>query len=147
MHPQRRTSRIQTDLLVGVITLLLGSIIYIGGAFTLTPPAHAQTGANRQFHVTGQSITGTLASPATVEGGTLATSVNIDFIVIANKDSSAHTITIQDCTPTTPFVLFNAYSIPATTTWTIPLGNSRFVGCLQWTASSTNVWGTIVGTR
>jgi hypothetical protein len=100
------------------------------------------------FHVTGQQIPATLTSPATLEGATTSTNVNVDFIVIANTDGSAsHTVTVEDCSSPNPFILFNAYPVAAGTMWPVPMGNSRFVGCLKWSASSTSLMGTIVGSR
>ena len=105
-----------------------------------------QTRGVRQFHVSGQQVPAVAASPATLEGGTLNTSVNVDFLVIANSDTSSHTITVVDCA-STPFLLFTAAPVAAQTTWTIPLGNMRFTSCFQWSASSTTVYGSVVGTR
>ena len=126
---------------------LLGIMAGLGALDIDVRHVYAQTGANRQFHVTLNSIPGSLTSPATIEGGPTNTAVNVDWIVIVNTDSSAHTVTIEDCTPTTPFLLYGAYSIAANTTWSTPYGNTRFNGCLKWSASSTLVQGSIVGTR
>ncbi len=101
----------------------------------------------RQFHVSGLPIPSSAASPAALEGGTLNTDVNVDFLVISNTDSSSHTVTIVDCTAVTPFTLFNASPIAALTVWPVPLGGMRFKGCFKWSASSTTVMGGVTGTR
>ena len=110
-------------------------------------PLRAQTGSNRQFHVTLNALPSSLTAPTPIEGGALTTSVNVDFIVLTNPDASAHTVTVEDCTATTPFTPLNAVSLPANTTWGLPFGNTRFVGCFKWSSSSALVQGSVVGTR
>lgn len=126
----------------GTYTLLLITAL-IGAGILL----HGQNNQSRTFHVSGQQLPGSLTSPTPIEGIALTTSVAVDSIVISNTDSVAHTVTIEDCQGT-PFILYNAYSIPATTTWfTGPMAGTRFTGCIKWSASDTHVMGTIVGGR
>lgn len=102
----------------------------------------------KDFHVSGVQIPGSLTNPAAIEGGTLNTGVFVTQLIIANTDlSNGHTVTVQDCTPTTPFILLNGYTIAAGSTWFLPLGGTRFTGCFKWSASDTTVMGTVVGTR
>lgn len=71
--------------------------------------------------------------------------VYVDMLLLSNKDSSAHTVTVTDCS-STPFLLFNGSTIPANTLWVIPLGGVEFTGCFKWAADdATHVFGTIVG--
>jgi hypothetical protein len=103
--------------------------------------------SNSQFHVSGQQLPATLTSPTPIEGRALTTRVSVDFMVIANTGSSVRHVTVEDCTATTPFILYNAYPIPALTAWLTPLGNTSFGGCFKWSADSTDVMGTVTGTR
>src|SRR6266849_1923423 len=100
------------------------AVLMIALAVVLSPLA-SQPRSPRQFHVTGQAIPTSAASPAALEGGTLNTDVNVDFLVISNTDSSSHTVTVVDCTAVTPFSLFTASPIAALTVWPVPLGNMR----------------------
>ena len=96
------------------------------------------------FHVSGQALPAVLASPTSIEGKVLNVSSTISILVIANTDTTSHTVTIQDG-QTTAFKLFNAYTIEAGATWVVPLNGTRFEGGLNWSASDTKVMGTIVG--
>ncbi len=106
----------------------------------------AATNTPRQFHVSGVALPASAASPTPIEGTALTTDVNVDGMWICNKDTSTHTVTIEDC-GSPQFVAFNAYTIAASTMWPIPGFNTRFRGCFKWTADSTLVMGTVVGTR
>lgn len=138
----------KANLTLGLVTLLLGfSIILIHPSET-----HAQNPNLKTVHVTGQPLPASLGFATVLEGGTTNKSLNIQFLVLSNTGSASQTVTVQDCTPTTPFVFFPAgTTIPGTgnpnSTWTIPLGGVRFTGCFKWQASSTNVQGSLVGTQ
>lgn len=88
----------------------------------------------KPVHVTSQAIPATATAPPVLEGGTLNATTLVSFLSIANPDSAAYTITVADCSAP-PFVLFNAYSVSAASTWTVPLGGTRFAGCFHWSAS------------
>jgi len=132
---------------IGLLTLLIGGAILLLNR-PLSVQAQQQKGA---FHVTGQALTTSLASPAVLEGGTTNTNVDLTTLVLVNTDTASHTVTVEDCTPTTPFVFLPAVTIPgvgsANSTWVIPMYSTRFTGCLKWSASSTLISGSIVGVR
>lgn len=102
------------------------------------------------FTVSGQALPSSLASPACDQGsacggstpGTLTRSLATDQVVIVNTDSGSHTFTLEDC-QTAPFVLYSASTLTAGQVLYIP-GPVRFAGCLQWSASSSKVMGSVV---
>ena len=107
---------------------------------------------NRPVHVTTTALQSSLTIPSVIEGGTANTTVYVTMIVIANTDTSSHTISITDCTTGTAFSLFTNAPIAASTTWILPLaggsgGGIRFDSCFKWSANSTTVMGSMVGTR
>jgi hypothetical protein len=59
-----------------------------------------------------------------------------------NTDSASHTFTLEDC-QTAPFVLYNASALTAGQVVYV-IGPIRFIGCLQWSANSSKVMGSIV---
>lgn len=126
---------------VWTLTVVLTLLALLDGRVTLT---HAAT-SGRNFQVTGQTLPPTLTSPSKVQGGTTNTDTDVTYLIIANTGSSDRTVTVADCS-VSAFYLFNAYTIPAKAMWGLPLANTRFKGCLKWSASSTEVMGTIVGT-
>ncbi|GAC1700194.1 MAG: hypothetical protein NVS9B4_01150 [Candidatus Acidiferrum sp.] len=100
------------------------------------------------FHVLQQSLptpVTTPVSPTSYEGNVLSYSVLVNSLVIQNIDTVSHTVTVQDCA-TTPFRLFNAYTIAASTTWTIPL-NMSFIACFKWASDSALVYGSATGQK
>jgi hypothetical protein len=97
------------------------------------------------FTVSGQGLPSTAASPTSDQGKALTTSIKITTIVISNTSNSAQTVTVNDCQGT-PFYLYKAYPIQPLTTWIFSAA-VPFAGCLQWSASSTSVMGTIVGAQ
>lgn len=137
----------KANLTIALVTLALGL-----GIILVHPSeqAHAQNGS-RSVHVTGQPMTTSLASPTVLEGGTTNTNIDLTTLVIVNTDTVSHTVTVEDCTPTTPFVFLPAVTIPAAgsanSSWVIPMYQTRFTGCLKWSASSTLVFGAAVGSR
>ena len=123
--------------LVGITAVLL---VLFAAAVAQSPDRRTQ------FHVTSSGLPASLTVPSTIEGRSLNNrNVNVEFVVIANTDpANVQTVTIQDC-QMTPFKLASAYPIQPLQTWFIPLGGATFVGCIKWSASSTNVMGSIVG--
>jgi hypothetical protein len=117
--------------------LLLVVLISLG----LSIPSFAGT-----FTVSGQGIPSSAASPTSDQGKALTTSLQLTTLVIANTSASSQTVTVNDCQGT-PFYLFKAAPIPAGTTWIVNATAIPFAGCLQWSASSTAVMGTIVGAQ
>lgn len=107
-------------------------------------PAQAAT-SGRNFQVTGQTLPPTLTSPTKVQGGTTNTDTDVMLLILANTGSTDRTVTVTDCSSSV-FYLFNAYTLPAKAMWALPLYNTRFKGCLKWSATSTEIMGTIVGT-
>lgn len=97
-----------------------------------------------QWQVSGAAVPSSLTFLVARQGRTLNTSASLDFLVISNTDTAAHTVTVQDGQGS-PFILLNAYTIPASTTWFMPLGSTVFVSGIKWSASSTMVMGTAVG--
>lgn len=116
--------------------ILLILVVLALGGFTLGHYALSAEAATaiRDFHVTGQSIPAALGNPTVLEGGTTNTTVNLSSLVVSNKDTAIHNVTVQDC-GSPPFILFNAYPIAASTSWFAPLGGVRFTGCLKWLAT------------
>ena len=140
---ERSMKRNLTPFLIVLFAVLACALLLEYGRTS----ARAATTGNRPVHVSGQPLPGTLGYATILEGGQTDAALNIDFIVLANTGSSDYTVTVEDCTSKTPFILFNAYTIAATTTWTVPLGGTRFTGCMKWAASNAAVMGTLVGTR
>jgi hypothetical protein len=133
-----RKTNIEKWALLSAIVLL----VYFAWKIPYPPLAWAAT-SGRPIHVTGQAITGSLAYPACLEGGTTQRDMDVGMIIIANTDASAHTITIEDGQGS-PFIFFSAYPIAAKTTWIISLGGTRFRGGLRWTSDSTTVQGSVI---
>jgi len=134
------------------LTILLVTLAFGLGIILVHPgDTHAQSITGRQVHVTGQALTTSLASPSVLEGGTTNTNINLTTIVLVNNDTASHTVTIEDCTPTTPFVFLPAVTIPgvgsANSSWVIPMYGTRFTGCFKWSASSVLISGSVTGTR
>lgn len=92
--------------------------------------------APQAFHVSATALPAhaSIASPTPIEGRILTTDVNPTFLTLANRDTSSHTVTIRDC-GTPIFTMYDAYPIAATTTWHVPLGDTRFRGCFKWSAT------------
>ncbi len=140
---------ILTRIALGVLFFAGWFAIPLGVGLWLDSPIHtlhAQSTTLHAFHVSGAAIPTSVTVPVAAEGGSLTAPVLVDFLVIANTDSVSHTILVEDGQGT-PFVFFNAYPIPASTTWTIPMGGTRFPGGFKWQSSSTTVMGTVTGRR
>jgi hypothetical protein len=121
--------------IASVLAVLAGMMFLTGQAST-----------KGTFQVSGAAIPTSATVPTAAQGGALNTSVLIDALVIANTDTSSHTILVEDC-QATPFLLLNNYPIAASTTWTMDLHGIRFQGCFKWQSNSTTVMGTVTGTR
>lgn len=122
-------------------------VVALFAAVALAPFAivNAQPSPGKVFHVSGQGMPASLTSPTSDENRPTNRSLLLDTLVIANNSGAQQTVTLQDC-QTTPFKFFNGAPIPAGTTWVLSFVNGiRFQGCLQWSASSTSVMGTLVG--
>ena len=123
-----------------LLPLLLWAAV---GGFVSLPLAAQQ----RPVHVNGQALPASATSPSVIEGGTTNTTIWVEYLVIANTDVSAHTVSVVDCTSGTPFALFTNATIAASSTWFLPMGGIRFTGCFKWSANSTTVYGSLVGRR
>ena len=116
--------------------------------FLIAFSASAADASGPPFTVSGMSLPASLASPVCDQGaacgtsnGALTRSVMVLSLVISNTDSSSHTVTVEDC-QSTPFQFLPAVTVAANST--LPYsGQFRFAGCLQWSASSTKVQGSI----
>jgi hypothetical protein len=112
--------------------------------------ALAARGDGPPFTVSGQGLPSSLASPSCDQGsscggstpGTLSRSLMVENLVVVNTDTSSHTFTLEDC-QATPFVLYSASTLTAGQVITLA-GPVRFSGCLQWSANSTKVMGSVV---
>jgi len=132
-----------SDLRFNPFPVALLTLLALAAVLMLT----GQTRSPRQFHVSGVALPVTTpASPTAIEGGALTTDVNVDGMLICNKDTASHTVIIEDC-GSPQFILSNSYTIAASTMWPIPGFNSRFRGCFKWASDSALVMGTVVGTR
>lgn len=98
------------------------------------------------WHTVGTSVPTSLGFPVTREGkpGTLNKDCYLDSMTIANTDTVAHTITVQD-NQGTPVPIFNAYTIAAGTTWAQPFPGILMAGGIKWQSNSTTVKGWLTG--
>ena len=129
------------------LTIVLGAMMAL--------PLHSQSPSpapSRAFHVYGQTLSSTPGYLTVLESGVLTnsthTSLNLDTLVFSNTDSVSHTITVVDC-QTAPATI--AIAIPATTLWSISMGDTRMVGCAKFSVDSggtaATVWAWATGTR
>lgn len=131
----------------GALLILLLSLAAVLSPLFLSSASAQPNPGGRTYQVTGQALPTSAGSPTVLQGGSTNTNVNVYTLILANKDSASHTVTVRDCQSPTPFYLFNSYTIAAGSTWVAELNGVRFTGCLQWASDSTNVWGSIIGTR